>query len=265
MKNALKAEFKKLLTVRSTYFISLIFLALICFLAFYVAGIKNAPTELTSPLDLMRARLFLAGNLTELAGVVSVPCGLVSLLLLTHEYRYGTIVYTLSANTSRSKVLLSKIIAVFVFVFVFALFATAIGLALMRFGVAVSGHALPHQDINYVTSLGKSIFYSEGFALAGLLFAALIRNQIGALAALFIVPNPIEGILSLLLKKNAVYLPFTALQQVIQPPVINGVSAARDATNVGVISAPRGALVFLGYFVVAWAVAWYLFLHRDAT
>ena len=50
MMPALKAEFRKLLTVRSTYVISLIFLLFAGFLAFYVDAFKNAPTETLSTL-----------------------------------------------------------------------------------------------------------------------------------------------------------------------------------------------------------------------
>lgn len=267
MISTLKAEFRKLFSVRSTYLISLFFLLLISFLSFYVQGFKNPPIKTLSPLDHATASLFLAGTITELANAVSVAGGLIALLLMTHEYRHNTIVYTLTASNSRSKVLAAKIIAVFSFVFVFSVFATLLGLMLMRLGVAASGHSLVHQDINYATYLAKSAFLAEGFALGGLLFASLIRNQVGALAALFIIPNPVEGILSLLLKHNSVYLPFTALQQVVQPPVIQGITiqAAHGNSALGTLTAPKGALVFLAYLVVGWIIAWYLFLRRDAT
>ena len=263
----LKSEFRKLLSVRSTYLISLFFLLLLAFLSFYVQGFKNAPTETISALDHAKASLFLSGTITQLASVVSVAGGLIGLLLLTHEYRYNTIVYTLSASNSRGKVIAAKIIAVLIYVFIFSTVATFIALGLMRIGVAVSGHSLVPQNINYLTYVAKTVFYAESFAMGGLLFAALIRNQVGAIAALFIIPNPVEGILSLLLKTKSVYLPFTALQQVIQPPVIQGISlnSDRNTAATGSLTAPRGALVFLAYLVVGWIIAWLLFLRRDAS
>jgi ABC-2 type transport system permease protein len=263
---ALRSEFKKILTVRSTYGLSLFFLLLAGFLAFYVQGFKNVPTETVSALDHAQASLFVAGTITQVASIISVAGAIVGLLLLAHEYRYNTIVYTLSASNSRSKVLASKITAVLAYVFVYSLLATIITLALVYAGVAASGHHLPHQDINYLTYLGKSILFSEFYAMAGLLFITIIRNQIGAIVALLIFPGTVESLLSLLFKNNSVYLPFTALQQVIQPPVINGVKAThvRDITT-GTLTAPRGALVFLAYLAVGWIIAWYLFLRRDAT
>ncbi|MGA3150074.1 MAG: ABC transporter permease subunit [Candidatus Saccharimonadales bacterium] len=260
----MKAEFRKLLTVRSTYVISLVFLLLAGFLAFYVQGFKNsADLNLTNG----TARFFVAGTITQIADTLAVAGALIALLLLAHEYRYNTIVYTLTTSNSRSKVMASKIVAILVYVFIFALAAAAIVLGLIWAGVAASGHSIPHQDISYLTYLAKTIFLCEADAMAGLLFISLIRNQVGAIAALFIIPNTVEGLLSLLLKHNSIYMPFTALQQVIQPPVVNGIAAShrtRDMTT-GYLSAPRGALVFLAYLIVGWIITWYLFLRRDAT
>jgi ABC-type transport system involved in multi-copper enzyme maturation permease subunit len=268
MTPTLRSEFKKLFTVRSTYVLSLIFLLLMGFLAFYVDGFKNVPTETLSPLDHAKASLFVAGTITQIANTISVAGALIALLLLAHEYRYNTIVYTLTASNSRSKVLASKIFAILAYVLVFAAVASIIGLGLVYAGVAASGHSIPHQDINYLTYVAKAVFLSEAYAMAGLLFITLIRNQVGAIAALLIIPNTVEGLLSLLLKQNSVYMPFTALQQVVQPPVVNGVIAGHSRVHdsaTGYLSAPRGVLVFLAYLAVGWIVAWYLFLRRDAT
>ena len=97
----------------------------------------------------------------------------------------------------------------------------------------------------------------------GLLLAALVRNLVGAIVILLVVPNTIEGLLSLLLKHNSVYMPFTALQQVVQSPVLANVP--KRLADTGYLSPVKGALVFLCYLVAGWVVTWYLFLRRDAT
>lgn len=268
MKAALKAEFRKLLTIRSTYIIALIFLLLSAFFAFYVHGFKDSATAHlngTSPLDRAGAALFVSGSITQIANVVSVAGGLIALLLMAHEYRYNTIVYSLTASNRRSKVLAAKIIAVLGFVLVYAVVATAISLALVWAGAAASGHSLPPQDINFLTFFAKCVFFCEAYALVGLLFAALIRNLVGAIAVLLIVPNTVEALLSLLLKKNAAYLPFTALAQVVQGPTIQGAPAAHPNVNQAILSAPKGAWVFLCYLVIGWIITWFLFLRRDAS
>lgn len=259
MMPALRAEFKKLITVRSTYILSFIALVFVAVVTFYGTGYIRS---LKDPF----ANLVVAGSLTQVASIVGVFGGLVGLLLLAHEYRYNTIVYSLSASNNRSKVLAAKIIAVLAYGLVLSVILGIIGIGLVYLGASSAGHALPHQDINYVTYVFKVFVYTESITLVGLLFAALIRNQVGAIATLFIFPGIFEQLLSLVLKQNTVYTPFAALDQVVQPPVLHGIAAAHTQTSdLGTLTAPRGFLVFLGYLIVGWIVAWYLFLHRDAT
>jgi len=258
MTPTIKAEFKKLLTVRSTYLTSLAALLFVAGLvAFYGHGYKTAPSDLNS--------LFLGGSITPFSSITAIAGAVIALLLLAHEYRYNTIVYTLTAANRRSKVLAAKIITVFVFVFVLSVVVVSASLAMSMAGVAAAGHTLPHQDINYITYLAKAVFLCEGYALFALLLAALVRNLVGALVILLVVPNTIEGLLSLVLKKHSVYMPFTALQQVVQPPVIAGsVPAHPETAATGVLTAPKGAIVFLCYLIAGWIITWYLFLRRDA-
>jgi ABC-type transport system involved in multi-copper enzyme maturation permease subunit len=260
---AIRAEFRKLFTVRSTYVISLLFLALGAFFAFYGYGMQSSQhlNDSSNPVS----GLFVQGSLTMIGNILSVAAALIGLLLLAHEYRYNTIIYTLTSNNSRNKVLTAKILAILAYVFVYSIVSTAILLAMVFAGVAAAGHVMPVQDINYLTFFAKSVFFCEAFALAGLLFIALIRNQIGAIAALLILPNTIEGLLSLLLKSNVAYLPFTALQQVVQPATLAGAVAANpNHPDVISISPARGAVIFLCWLVVGWIIAWILFLRRDA-
>lgn len=252
---ALKAEFRKLLTVRSTYVITgLTFLAM-GFVSFYAEGLKGGVR--TGP----GANLYLASSITEHSTLLSLLGALVALLLFTHEYRYNTIMYTLTAASSRTKVLLAKTIAVATYIFGFVIISGGIGLLGMIMGMAMAGHALPHQDLSILVYFGEMLFYCEGWALAALLFAALLRNQVAAVAVLLIAPNTVEALLSLFLKQHTVFLPFTALNQVIVGPSQLEFSAP-SAT--GTLPPIKGALVFLAYLVAGWLVTWYLFVRRDA-
>lgn len=262
----LKAEFKKLLTIRSTYGWILLAVVIVGIFSFYGEGFKDAAQITQHPKLAEQGTLFIAGTITQMANFISLFAGIIALLLITHEYRYNTITYTLTASNSRTRVLASKIMAVLGFVFVYSLLATLYGIGMIFLGLAFSHNALPHQDINYLTYVGKALFNAEGFALVALVFGALIRNQVGSLAALFIIPGSVEALLSLLLKNNAIYLPFTALSQVIQAPTIAGAKPEHPNPNITASLSPaKGAVVFLIYLVIAWAIAWYLFLRRDAT
>ncbi len=259
MVTALKAEFRKLLTVRSTYVIAGIAYALLAFVSLYVEGYKNGPDNITGP----GKGLYLAGTVVQHANVLSIFGAIVALLLVTHEYRYNTIIYAFTAINRRSKVLAAKIIAVLAYVLLLAVVGAAIGFIFMLLGLHLAGVHLPAQDLNIWTYGAKVVFFCEGWAMAAMLFAVLLRNQVAALAVLFIVPNTVEGLLSLLLKDKTVYLPFSALSQVIAPPTIPG-AIARHINETGSLSPVHGALLFLGYIVGAWIVAWILFVKRDA-
>src|SRR5580700_1947831 len=108
MISSLKAEFRKLLTVRSTYFIVLIVLAIVALFAGLGDGFKASAQDLSKP-------GVLAGQSANGILFVGVILALVGLLLLAHEYRYNTILYTITSSNSRAKSLLAKIIAVTVF------------------------------------------------------------------------------------------------------------------------------------------------------
>ena len=259
MTPTIKAELKKIFSIRSTYAIAGFALLLTGFLSFYVEGLR-----FKQQLNGLNDNLYFAGTITQHANVFSIFGALIALLLLAHEYRFNTIIYTLTASNSRSKVLFSKIIAVVLFIIGYSLLLTSFSFICMLVGIKLSGNHLPIQSINYITYYGKVIFYCECYALAGILFAALIRNMQAAIVALFIIPSTFEALLSLLLKKNAVYLPFTALSQVIQSPTIAGVRARHVDLNVGTLSAIHGAELFLLYIVVTYIITWYIFLHRDA-
>lgn len=247
MMATLKSEFRKLLTVRSTYIITILVLALVAFIASYVEGWRLGPKDLQVPTQLS-GDVFGALSLSVFGAVVAI-------LLMTHEYRYNTIMYTLTGSNSRSKVLLSKIITISVY----ALFLTAVIGVLSPvasyLGVHAHGHTFAPQTLHYGNLAWRSLFYGWSYGMIGLLLAALIRVQVGAIVALFVIPSAIEALLSELLKHNAIYLPFTALNEVIGN---TGFNSGKP------LSPGKAAIALAVYLVVGWIVAWILFLKRDA-
>lgn len=255
---ALKSEFRKVVTVRSSYVIAGIALALLAFVSFYVEGYKNGPLNIAGPGE----HVFLAYSLVQHASVLSIFGALVAMLLLTHEYRYNTIMYSLTITNRRSKVLAAKIVAALTYTFVLSLIGTIFSFLCMVLGLHLSGHALPPQTIDYVDYFCRLLFFCEGYTMAALFLAAVLRSQVAAIAVFFIVPGTVENLLGLLLKDKTVYLPFSALGQVIQQPALAGIT--RESSSLGSLTPAHGALVFLAYLVVGWIIAWVLFLRRDA-
>lgn len=249
MISTLKAEFRKLLSVRSTYVATGLAVALVIFYAFYIIGYRKNGANLHDPAQL-------SSDITGAVNAVSIFASVVAILLMTHEYRYNTIIYTLTTARNRNTVLLAKIASIVTYSVLFTLFCAVLSPLMALLGMHAHHFTLAHQTIYYGSLLWRVLVFGVGNALAALLFAALIRNQVGALAAIFIVPGIVEQLLSLLLKNNAVYLPFTALSAVI---------GSQQGDLVGKISAARAAGVFAAYLVVGWIVTWVLFLKRDAT
>lgn len=249
----LKAEFRKLLTVRSTYIITLFVVLLVCFIAFYLEGWRLTPSDLHQPTQL-------AGDVTGALNI-TVFGAIVAILLMTHEYRYNTIMYTLTSTNNRSKVLFAKFVAASTYALFLAALIGVLSPVMSYLGVHAHGNtfAVP-QVLHYGDLAWRSLFYGWGYGMAGLLLAILTRNQIASIVALFLIPDMAEQLLGhLLLHHNSVYMPFTALNQVVNGPAPGG-----DPTS-STFSSGHAALIFCVYLVIGWIVAWILFLRRDAT
>jgi ABC-2 type transport system permease protein len=247
MINSLKAELRKIYTVRATYGVLLFCLAVMCIFAFWVEGYKagdgsRAVTDVHKIAFLIRDAV---GNLAFFGGLVGI-------LAMAYEYRYNTIMYTLTASKSRLRILISKVFAVSIFSVFFTLFVTIMVLILMFIGISIKGLSLSHQELP-LDIIWRALFTSWGYAMAGLLLASLIRQQVGAIAAFFAIPIFIEQLAGLALKDNRIYLPFTALGQVT---ISEGVKNA--------LSPGKAAVVFSIYLIIGWAIAAVLFLRRDA-
>jgi ABC-2 type transport system permease protein len=111
----LKAEFLKILTVRSTYVILGLAVLMSAFLSGFAKGYKLQGAELFFDSILQQSLLM---SVT----VTAIFISLIGVLSMTHEYRYNTILYTLTSNRSRTVTLVAKILAVSVC----ALLATAV-------------------------------------------------------------------------------------------------------------------------------------------
>ncbi len=244
--DAIKAEFRKLLTVRSTYFISGIAVVLTIFFAFYVEGFKAAPADMLDP-------HLTANNVLVIVNNLSIFCAIVAILLATHEYRYNTIMYTLTASSSRTKTLLAKLVAVSVYSLIFVAIIGLLAAVMSRLGAQVHGLTPVAQTAGYGDLIWRCLFYGWSTGVAALVLALIIRIQVGAIASLFLIPTA-EQLLGILLKHNSIYLPFMAQSAILTAPF----------PGRGVITHSTAALVFTGYVVGGLIVAWVLFQKRDA-
>jgi ABC-2 type transport system permease protein len=247
----LRAEFRKLLTVRSTYVSSALSLAVASGLAFYLAGWHATPNHL-------RGHTFLAAQAASPLAIVAVLGTVVAVLVITHEYRYNLLLHTLTAANNRNKVLAAKVTVVTGFAVALTLAVDVVSLVFSYLGARiVHGQALAPQTVRYGDLLWRTLFYGWGYAIAGLVIALLIRNQVGTMVTAFLLFGPIEGFLGVALGKSAYFLPFTALGNVLGSKLANTVLVP--------VSHERAALAFGADLAIAASIAWLGFLRRDAS
>jgi len=248
MMRAIKAEFRKLLSVRSTYVITILLAVGIMLIAFFLEGYRLNAAQLREPTQL-------AGDVTGALNL-TVLGAIVAILLMSHEYRYNTITYSLTSN-SRNKVLFAKLLTISVYALFLAVLIGVLSPVMSYLGVHAHGHSFGPQTFHAANLAWRSLFYGWGYGMAGFILVLLTRNQVASIVTLFVFPSVIEHLLGfLLLKHNSVYLPFSALDQVINTPT--------DGPTGSTMSAGKAALVYCVYLVVGWIVAWVLFLKRDA-
>jgi ABC-2 type transport system permease protein len=170
----IRAELLKIRSTRST--IALILGMIVPILLFtLLTGLLSHPSGLASKED-QRELL----GLSSLAGVFSALAGV---LLVTSEYRFGTIRPTILFNPARSHVLTAKVVAGALAGVAFGALAEAIGWAvgyaiLEGRGISV---ALRSGDILLLTLGGVAGAALWGAIGAGL--GAIIHNQVGAVIA----------------------------------------------------------------------------------
>jgi len=185
----LRAELLKVRSTRTTIGLLLGMVALILLFTL-LTGLLSHPPGLMGKQN--QKQLF---GLGSLAGVFSALAGV---LLVTGEYRYGTIRPTILFNPARSQVLTAKIVAGALAGIVFGVIGEGIGWA-------ISYVILDGRGITIVLSSSDVLLLALGGLAAVALWGAIgtalgtiIRNQVGAIITLlawgFVVDNLLFGL-----------------------------------------------------------------------
>lgn len=241
---AIRAELRKLLTVRSTYLIFFGTLALNIVVSYWTSGYK-----FTQPTGTNYLQSSAMSTITGMGFFV----GLVPLLLITHEYRHNLIYYTLTANRRRSTVFLAKLAVIAKYTALFMLANGAGAVLAIVVGLAMGHHTLPAQHYDWWPLLWKSSLYLMCISGFAAIFGFVVRNQIGAFILYLLYPDPIEQLIGLLLRGAAKYLPFNAISAIMS-----------EATQPDRLSAHAGAVVAAAWVVGGLLLSWVLFVKRDA-
>ena len=245
MQNILKAEIRKLLTVRSAY----IFLLLVVLMV----GLDSVLSTRNMALDTgVLPPEMLSGMVYSAVTVVGTLVAVYVALMMSHEYRYNLIYHTLTVARSRAHSLLAKLTTSVVAGSVFTLVAIIVAVGGAYMGAALGGGEFASQDFVVWQVMLHSLVFVNGYALVGLLLAVLFRNIVAPIVLLLLLPGGVEALMSNLIDwVQAEYLPFGSIGQLI--------------TQDSVLEPLVAVAVFLVYLLPAWIVGGILFLRRDAS
>jgi ABC-2 type transport system permease protein len=186
MISQIRAELLKLRTTRTTIGLILAMIALILLFTL-LTGLLTHPGGLASRQDQLQ--------LLSLSSFTAVFSALAGVLLVTSEYRYGTIRPTILFNPVRSHLLTAKVVAG-------ALAGLAFGILGEAIGWVVGYAILDGRGITVVLGSGDILLLTlgglAGAALWGAIGAglgAIIHNQVGGIIALLAGALVVDGLL----------------------------------------------------------------------
>jgi ABC-type transport system involved in multi-copper enzyme maturation permease subunit len=240
----IKAELLKVRSTRTTFGLLLGMIALILLFEL-LTGLLSNVSALSTTED-QRQLLSLA----SLAGVFSALAGV---LLVTSEYRYGTIRPTILFTPSRSRVLGAKVIAG-------ALAGITFGIAGEALGWALGYAILSGRGITFALNSGDAVQLAlgglGGIALWGAIgtgLGAIVRNQVGAVIALLAWGFVIDPLLFGLVPTVGRFMPTYAEDGLV------------GLTTQHLLKAAAGGVVLVGWAVVLAAVGLAVTARRDVS
>jgi ABC-2 type transport system permease protein len=230
----IRAELLKIRSTRTTIGLILGMIALVLLIAL-LTGLLTHPSGLASKED-QRELL----SLSSLAGVFSALAGV---LLVTSEYRFGTIRPTFLFNPVRSHVLTAKVVAG-------ALAGTVFGVLGEAIGWAIGYPILEARGLTVLLSSGDVLLLTlgglAGAALWGAIGAglgAIIHNQVGAVITLLAWGLVVDNLLFGLVPSVGRFMPDRASDSVMGLRVQHLLSPGAGAIT---LIAWAGALAVVG-------------------
>jgi ABC-2 type transport system permease protein len=184
---AIAAELLKLRTTRTSWGVTLGALGLVALIS-VIAALAGDFKTTTDP----------GGDFFDIAGLAQIFALVLGILIVTSEFRHGTITPSLLAVPDRPRLVLAKLVAALIAGFLLCLAASALA-------AAIGQGLLSARDIDAGISAGRTARLIAGGAVAGALFTALgvgigalVRNQIGAVIGTlcwFFLVEPLLGII----------------------------------------------------------------------
>jgi ABC-2 type transport system permease protein len=248
MTNLVAAEFLKLRTTRTFW---------------WVAGLALALSLLVTILTLATSTFEDVGDARSLVSNMGIP-GLFMIVLgvvgAAGEYRHGTITSTFLVAPDRRRVLLAKAVAYALGGLAVGVVSAALTLAISAPWLAAQGNSLSALGLDtgdLAQIVGGAIAYLAISGVLGVAVGALLTNQVTAVVAVFVVLLVIDPAVAALAHPYGKF----SLQGLGMK--LSGSSSA----NAGYELLPLGvsALLYLGYAVAVLAATAAIAMRRDVT
>jgi ABC-2 type transport system permease protein len=252
MMAAIRSEWIKLRTVRSTWVLLFVSIGLTVLLGGIVGLARR-----NESLDFGDTALSLLTGMVLSMFILGVS----AVLLVSSEFRTGTIRPTLSAQPNRRIVFLSKLIVVAITALAIAVVMSVLALVVGRLMLATGTGAVAFEAEDWRSVAGSIVLFVL-FALWGVALAFLIRHSAGAICALILWPLIGEGILLAiitgLLDKRWImrYMPYTAALRLL--------GGGGDGNGDVSWTRWQGGLYFGGFVAVLLALSYWRFNKQDA-
>lgn len=271
---ALRYEWVRLRTIRSTYWVIGLALVLQTIIALLLAWGLDEPERLVSDRSIFEIMATAGAATGGPPLLVAYLLGTLGVFTFGHEYRYGTARATLTALSSRPAVFGAKLTVI-------GLVVAAVAAVSVLIGAVVQGLAGLGQ-VPWGSGVGEMVVavvvYTVLFTWSGLGLAVLLRNQTAAMLILLFVPTVFEfivrfvvviiksfsddptdqGGIAVILK----YLPYDAGGQLYTR--LDFVGGPADFFGPEPFGPVGGGLYFGGFVALVLALGLWRFLRSDA-
>jgi len=183
----LASELVKLRTIRTTYFLLLGAALISGGVAAGLVGSGSADRGDEDP----------ALSLGQGASFGTIFVAVLGILIVTNEYRHGTIMTTFLTEPRRVRILCAKLTAAAIVGLVFALTALAAAAAVALPWLAARGESL-QLDGQAVEAVGRALLVFTLTAVFGAALGAIVQSQVGAIVGYFVWILVVESIITVI-------------------------------------------------------------------
>lgn len=261
MTDSLRTELRKISTTRTWWLNALIMAAYMLIMAIIMAAVFSLSAraaEEVSPAPLPGgAGSMLLDPYAAASSVYTLAVALgyifpavLGAMVVTTEFRHGTITPTLLTQPQRSVVLGSKFVAVLPFAVVVALAGvtgTVLGGAAT---LALLGEPTFLTDGAMMRTIALSVLALVLWSLVGVGFGAVLTNQVAAIVVLLVFTQFVEPLLRLLLAQFSATETLSKFLPGAAGEAIAGSSLYSSSGLAALLEPWQGALVLLGYAVL---------------